>query len=259
MWFTEDGPAQIGRITAAGVVTQYFMPVPGFSFPSPALPGGPNGITVGPDGELWFPLRVTFASGFPAGYSIGEAFFVTADLTVSPDAGFYRKELTFTGSGFAPNESVQIYVSGVGSAVLATATTDSSGSFTVLAREPQAPFGPRVYVGVGRSSRKLGAASLTVTPNVILDPDSGPVGSTVTAAGYGFPPFYPVKIYWGEPSTLVGTATADVNGTFGGSAALTFTVPTGASPGVNRVQGAWDCGGSPPSCPNSGYGSFTVE
>ena len=180
---------------------------------------------------------------------------MTADLTASPASGFYRTEHTFTGSGFAPNETVRIYVSGVGSAVLATATTDASGSFTVPAREPATPFGPRVYVGVGASSHKLGAASFTATPNLVFNPDSGPPGGSVTAEGYGFPPFRQVEIYWGSPRTLVGTAIADVNGTVSGSAALTFTVPTGAAAGDNTILGTWVCSTWPSTCPSdSGFG-----
>jgi len=239
MWFTE-AVGNLGRVTTAGAFTFY---------PSP---GGPGGITAGPDGELWFTEQ--------GARNIEEAFFVTADLTASPASGFYRTEHTFTGSGFAPNETVRIYVSGVGSAVLATATTDASGSFTVPAREPATPFGPRVYVGVGASSHKLGAASFTVTPNLVFNPDSGPPGSSVTAEGYGFPPFRQVEIYWGSPRTLVGTAIADVNGTVSGSAALTFTVPTGAAAGDNTILGTWVCSTWPSTCPSdSGFGYFTVE
>lgn len=46
LWFTEGLPvAKIGRITTAGVVTEFPLPDPGSS---------PNGITAGPDGALWF-------------------------------------------------------------------------------------------------------------------------------------------------------------------------------------------------------------
>ena len=46
LWFTEGLPvAKIGRITTAGMVTEFPLPDPGSS---------PNGITAGPDGALWF-------------------------------------------------------------------------------------------------------------------------------------------------------------------------------------------------------------
>ena len=45
MWFTESDFTKIGRITTAGVISE---------FPSVPTASGPLGITTGPDGALWF-------------------------------------------------------------------------------------------------------------------------------------------------------------------------------------------------------------
>src|SRR5262249_52870363 len=46
LWFTEPRPSRIGRITPAGVITEFSAGLtPGFQ---------PRGITAGPDGNLWF-------------------------------------------------------------------------------------------------------------------------------------------------------------------------------------------------------------
>jgi virginiamycin B lyase len=45
IWFTESNANQIGRITTAGVFTEY---------PIPTANSVPVGITAGPDGNLWF-------------------------------------------------------------------------------------------------------------------------------------------------------------------------------------------------------------
>src|SRR6185436_11779124 len=45
MWFTEIAGNKIGRITPAGVITE---------FPVPTAASKPVGITAGPDGNLWF-------------------------------------------------------------------------------------------------------------------------------------------------------------------------------------------------------------
>jgi virginiamycin B lyase len=45
LWFTEDSVNKIGRITTAGVITE---------FPVPTAGSGLRGITTGPDGALWF-------------------------------------------------------------------------------------------------------------------------------------------------------------------------------------------------------------
>src|SRR5439155_958422 len=48
LWFTEYYGNRIGRVTPAGVITEF----PPLS--SPTSLGGPDSITVGPDGNLWF-------------------------------------------------------------------------------------------------------------------------------------------------------------------------------------------------------------
>jgi len=89
LWFTEWGAGQLGRINLAGAITEYPMPANG------PLSGQYSAwITAGPQGELWFTD--------PQLNRIGEAVFVTANLTVSPASGAYKTILTFTGSGFAP-------------------------------------------------------------------------------------------------------------------------------------------------------------
>jgi virginiamycin B lyase len=243
LWFMSysgQESAEIGRITTAGAVS--FYPVP-FHIPQSLN----DGITVGPDGELWFTLWEN--------NSIGEAFFVTAPLSVSPVEGFFKSNLTFAGSEFAPNESVEIYKGGVGSAVLASATADSTGSFTTSVRASESAylFGPRIFVGVGQTSRKLGAASFTLKPRLVLTPAAGAVGSTVTIEGYGFGSMETVGIAWDVPRTFLGKVTADLHGTFSGSATLTFSVPSGAAPGKNVVYGHGQATGI------IGSGSFTVD
>jgi hypothetical protein len=230
-----DGNA-IGSITTAGIIIEYNLP---------AAASYPNGITPGPDGTLWFTEE--------GGNRIGEAVFVTAVLSVTPASGDDHTELTFSGSGFAPNEGVQIYVSGVGSAVLASAVADSSGSVTATARAPQSPYGPRIFLGVGQSSGLVGAAAFSVKARLILSPSSGSAGSTASVEGNGFGSLETVDIYWNNPRTLLGAATADVQGTFSGSAALSFTVPAQAPAGVHTVSGIGVGRGV------HGYGHFTVQ
>ena len=50
LWFTEVYSNRIGRITTAGVVTEFPIPT------ANSFDGGPRvgGITAGPDGNLWF-------------------------------------------------------------------------------------------------------------------------------------------------------------------------------------------------------------
>ena len=57
LWFTERGSNNIGRITTAGVVTE---------FPIPTANSYPSGIAAGPDGNLWFTeFKPTRSAGSP--------------------------------------------------------------------------------------------------------------------------------------------------------------------------------------------------
>ncbi len=279
LWFTEQSGNKIGRITTAGVISEYAVPTPGSApqgitagpdgvlwftetghglgskigsittagviteFSVPTAKSGPWGITSGPDGELWFTEYL--------GNNIGEALFVSADLSATPDSGAYQTEITFGGSAFAPNETVEIYSGGVGSAVLASATADPGGSFSATARAPISPYGPRLFLGLGESSGKLAAASFSTSPRLVLTPTSGPVGTTVSTSGYGFGSFEQVTLYWNSPRILLGTATAGFGGAFYG--ALIFPVPRGSPSGSNAVIGIGGTTGA------RGYGFFTVE
>jgi hypothetical protein len=190
-------------------------------------------ITLGPHGDLWF----------SEGQGIGQGVFTTAGLSVSPPTGYFTTALNFSGSGFTPGENVQIYSSGVGSPVMASATADTGGSFQAAARAPQSGFGPRFFLAMGQTSRRLAAASFSMAAHIVLTPNSAAPGSTVTVSGYGFYTTFdpdninacPINIYWNNPRTLLGAIIPAYHGGFEGSASFTFTVPSTAPDGANGV------------------------
>jgi len=85
----------------------------------------------------------------------------------------------------------------------------------------------------GQSSGKLGAAAFFVTPALVMSPGIVSPGGTTSAFGVGFGAGETVDIYWDNPRQLLGTATANGQG----SGALTITVPQNASPGIDEVIG----------------------
>ena len=281
IWFTEDSPPQIGRMTPAGAFT--FYPTasswePGGIASAPngtiwvvggdaatgefvgqlttdgnitqyAIPGfsttgeNPANITVLPNGQAWFTL------GENTWNHVGQALTPQASLTVSPATGHYKSILTFSGTGYAAHELVYIFKDGIGSHVLASGTTDATGSFTALAQAPQWSCGARVFYGVGQTSQKVGAANFSYTAFLTLSPTSGPPGTTVTVDGYGFYSYYPPAIYINGRYQL-GLASVNVDGTI--DPAFTFIVPDLAPGSYGLVGDGADCVG-PATTP------FTVE
>jgi virginiamycin B lyase len=62
MWFTQLTGNSIGRITTAGIVTEFPFTTPG---------AGPFGMAAGVDGNMWFSLRNTSQVG-----SVGTGFLL---------------------------------------------------------------------------------------------------------------------------------------------------------------------------------------
>ena len=54
LWFTESAGNRVGQITTAGVVSEFVLPIPIWGADQNKLFNNPNGISVGPDGNLWF-------------------------------------------------------------------------------------------------------------------------------------------------------------------------------------------------------------
>ena len=128
LWFTETGADRIGRMTPAGVVTEFSLP----AIPLPAWwipdiegtpPPGPVAITAGPDGALWFVGmpgevgRITTAGvvseyalpAVPPGVGTGPVPVISpaevTSITVGPDGALW-----FAG---VPGEIGRITTSGV--------------------------------------------------------------------------------------------------------------------------------------------------
>jgi len=104
LWFTEfNDSGKIGRITPAGVITEYVAPTP-FS--------GPHGITAGPDAALWFTEyygnkvgRVTTAGAFSE-YPLPSAFSYPFGIVAGPDGALW-----FTKEATASDESPRLELS----------------------------------------------------------------------------------------------------------------------------------------------------
>jgi hypothetical protein len=217
----------------------------GTSYYSPA-----NGVLVMLTGYEWHTPEtrlgdvcqaMLFAPGNGADFFGSFTLQVTAavPLVLSPASGSPGTNFTMTGSGFAPLETVNIYAGQPisGGSPVTMVVTDASGSFTVTIRVPQHPYASMDVYALGHTSNTLGAASFFVTPGLIMDPGSGLPGGATAAQGLGFGAGETVNVYWDSPRLLLGAATANSQGSFVGSSALTITIPANASPGSNVVFG----------------------
>jgi hypothetical protein len=161
--------------------------------------------------------------------------FPAAALSSSLSSATPGSSTTLTGSGFTSGESIEVYFGGLGSRPIATATADSSGNFTIAPRVPEHPYGPADVYALGTDSGALGAASIHVTPGLLVTPHRVDPGVTATVQGSGFGAGESVEVYWGNPRESLGTAQTNSTGDFIGSAALSITIPANAAPGSDAI------------------------
>jgi virginiamycin B lyase len=91
LWFTDPGVNKIGRITTAGGSTE---------FPVPTANSTPFGITMGPDGALWFTEnvragkvgRITTAGTVTNEFPITTGFSKPSFITAGPDGNMWFTE-----------------------------------------------------------------------------------------------------------------------------------------------------------------------
>lgn len=91
LWFTEQNPGKVGKITPNGVITEYALPIVG---------AYPVSITAGPDGNLWVTegagnsnriARIT-TSGAVTEYPVPTTLADPNGITVGPDGNLWFSE-----------------------------------------------------------------------------------------------------------------------------------------------------------------------
>jgi len=107
-------------------------------------------------------------------------------ITLDPSSGVPGEEVTVRGYNFTDDEWVDIYYYLDSDRTwVADAETDEDGYFKVTFTIPESYKGAhevRVYIGTGLQATE----DFTVEPDLIVDPEEGPVGTNVTVEGHGF-------------------------------------------------------------------------
>ncbi|TES84288.1 MAG: hypothetical protein E3J92_01660 [Dehalococcoidia bacterium] len=192
-------------------------------------------------------VQVDVPAGTPV--EISAPFVVTPTVTPSVSTANVGDIITVSGTGFAATVGVTILFDGVSKG---TATTTASGTFTGFTFT--VPATTEGYYTIKAQETLLPAhfdtASLTVEPEITINPTLGAVGDTIVVTGDGFDASSTVTISF-DGTTVVASPTpvsTDTNGTL---TSKTFTVPA-ASRGSHTVR-AQDAGG------NYATATFTVS
>lgn len=159
-----------------------------------------------------------------SGNSPGVNFRTIQKITVIPDSGSVGDTITVEGTGFASSLSISFYFNDQSISAGTTSTTtngiftnnnftippSSRGSYTIKAQDASANYSTAMF---------------NVAEKVIITPESGSSGTTVTVSGSGFSVNKTITIKYNDAvvATSPATITTDTKGSFTGS----FDVPVG--------------------------------
>jgi hypothetical protein len=159
-------------------------------------------------------------------------------ITLSPSSGIPGTDVTVRGYNFDEDEEVEVYYYPNGSRVrVATEDTDDDGDFRVSFEVPESYKGEhevRAYV-----DNDYERDEFIVEPGLTVDPEDGPVGTTVTVKGMGFEEDeedIEVRYYInGDDITVEEDITADENGSWD----VSFKIPPSSS-GSHKLDAKGD-------------------
>jgi hypothetical protein len=144
-------------------------------------------------------------------------------ISLNPTSGTVAALVTVTGNGFDPISNVVItFDSSTVSTVTSTSDGGFSTNFIVPLSSSNGDHTVKAEQGSNSASKTFTVTSL-VTPTIILNPTSGPVGTSVSITGIGFDSSSIVTITFNGTAitTTPPTVTTNNNGAFFAN----FTVP----------------------------------
>jgi hypothetical protein len=186
---------------------------------SATLPyGATNGVTYS---------LVGATSSTPAMVTVGEAAFY-AGLNLSSYYANGGTAETITGTGFAPNEVVNLTWDG---ASIGSATSDGKGTISLATTVPFATPGDKKIVATGVTSGTVASTDFTLATTYSsfqLGSYAIAPGGTADLIGTGFLPGETVDISTSETTGTVYSVTADQSGSFNDSG---FVLPAAVTSG----------------------------
>ena len=165
-------------------------------------------------------------------------FQLLAHLDLNPYASGPGSTLILTGNAFGANEIVKIYWNYTGpgkGTLLATATGDTTGSFSVNAKVPgnATPGTSTPIDGVGQSTgATAGGRYIFYSPTLALAPVSGSSSTLLTTTAYGFRSNENASLYWNNGTKPLAKGTTDNNGRI----VFTITVPAKSKIGTYPIK-----------------------
>ncbi len=143
--------------------------------------------------------------------------------------------ITVAGTGFGPNETVTLSISGITSTVTTKADAKGMLAATGLSIPYSAATGAHTVTAAGQTSKRTATTSITVqqlAPSISLNPATASPGAMETVTGKGFGPQEQVTLSLNGEAISTTTPISTSNGAF----TAMFKAPASLLQGVNTVS-----------------------
>lgn len=161
-----------------------------------------------------------------------------SDLNATPGVqGIFDDEISYSCTGFLPNELVRVYWDTTTSLPRASGSADSTGAASGAFSIPTARNGAHTVFIVGNTSKYQTTGTVGVDATMTVAPTSGAVGTSPTVTMKGFGAAETLTLQWLDGTTPVGPAKQTTSASNGGKF-ITYAVPaTPAGAYTLRVTG----------------------
>ncbi len=186
LWFAESASRRIARMKPTGELTEFALPAiappPGSDPGTPAEAAQPEGMTVGPDGALWFTTaddeigRIT-TTGTITKFPVANLTQSNSSITSGPDGNLWFTGVAGNVSRITPAGVVTEFP------VPSSGTSASSVNLDTIVTGPD---GALWFTGLpGQMGRITTSGTMTEFPTspAIPPPSGGTQSTTITAAG----------------------------------------------------------------------------
>lgn len=170
------------------------------------------------------------------------SFTVNAAVTLASPSAFPESTDALSGQGFAPGETVNVFLNGVTGTLLASGAADGAGNLASLSlTTPTIPGGSYLVLAEGQTSHITAGATLNIVPSLSTASATVKPAQSVAVTGLGFGAYESVQIQLDSgTSPILGYLSCDGSG----SCSSNVTLPSSnVLQGIHSLIGLGDSTG----------------
>lgn len=186
-------------------------------------------------------------------------FTIVSKVTISPTSVAIGSQLVITGTGFATNSNVTVYLDSVS---ITSTTSNTYGGFTISNFTFPATTSGSHTLKFQDSSSNYVTNTITIISSISIAPINGTVGTAVNIDGTGFRANETISLYIDGTNLAISGVTSNAVGSFSTSVTIpaiaSGTHQLKAADSINNDTEAFVVTASTISSPTSGYSGTKI-